>query len=87
VTPDDEQRQARLDQYRSSLKDCAAIPAIKELVAARTKDPTWRTVCPPLVPLSPSRQRNCMPDSTVCQMTRYRNVRNRIDLHRRNPWI
>jgi 4-hydroxy-tetrahydrodipicolinate synthase len=53
VTPEDEQRQSRLDQYRASLQDCAAIAAIKELMAARTKDPTWRTVCPPLVPLSP----------------------------------
>lgn len=48
-----DQRQAQLDQYRASLQDCAAIPAIKELVAARTNDPAWRTVCPPLVPLGP----------------------------------
>jgi 4-hydroxy-tetrahydrodipicolinate synthase len=46
-------RQTQLDQYRASLQDCAAIPAIKELVAAHSKDPTWRMVCPPLVPLSP----------------------------------
>jgi 4-hydroxy-tetrahydrodipicolinate synthase len=51
VTPDDEQRQARLDQYRASLQDCALIPALKELLAARTGDAAWRTVCPPLVAL------------------------------------
>ena len=48
-----DQRQAQLDQYRSSLKDCAAIPALKELMATRTADPAWRTVCPPLVALGP----------------------------------
>ena len=53
VTPDDEQRQARLDQYRASLQDCALIPALKELMAARTGENAWRTVCPPLVALSP----------------------------------
>ncbi|MDX9958920.1 MAG: dihydrodipicolinate synthase family protein [Clostridia bacterium] len=59
IAPDDQsttaadQRQAQLDQYRASLGDCAAIPAIKELVAARTGENSWRTVCPPLVPLSP----------------------------------
>lgn len=51
---DADQRQARLDQYRASLKDCAAIPAIKELVAARTGDSGWRTVCPPLMALGNS---------------------------------
>ena len=51
--PAADQRQTQLDQYRASLQDCAAIPAIKELVAARTGESAWRTVCPPLVPLSP----------------------------------
>jgi 4-hydroxy-tetrahydrodipicolinate synthase len=51
VTPDDEKRQAQLDQYRASLKDCALIPALKELMAARTGDAAWHTVCPPLVAL------------------------------------
>jgi 4-hydroxy-tetrahydrodipicolinate synthase len=51
LTPEDEQRQARLDQYRASLQDCALIPALKELLAARTGESAWRTVCPPLVAL------------------------------------
>jgi 4-hydroxy-tetrahydrodipicolinate synthase len=44
--------QERLDRWRASTRDYAAIPALKAIMATRTGDPAWRTLRPPLVNLS-----------------------------------
>jgi 4-hydroxy-tetrahydrodipicolinate synthase len=44
--------QEKLDRFRTATRDYAAIPALKELMATRTGDATWRNLRPPLVNLS-----------------------------------
>jgi len=46
-----EQLQERLDRYRAATRDYAAIPALKQIMAARTGDRTWLNLRPPLVNL------------------------------------
>ena len=46
------QVQEALNRYREATRDYAAIPALKEIMAARTGDANWRTLRPPLVNLT-----------------------------------
>jgi 4-hydroxy-tetrahydrodipicolinate synthase len=41
-----------LNVPREALREYAPIPALKEILAARTGDPLWRNLRPPLVGLS-----------------------------------
>jgi 4-hydroxy-tetrahydrodipicolinate synthase len=47
-----EQLQEELNVPREALREYAPIPALKEILAVRTGDPTWRNLRPPLVRLS-----------------------------------
>lgn len=44
--------QEDLNQYREATRDYAAIPALKQIMAARTGDAAWLNLRPPLVNLS-----------------------------------
>jgi 4-hydroxy-tetrahydrodipicolinate synthase len=47
-----EQVQEALDRPRAATRDYAPIPALKEIMAARTGDASWRNLRPPLVNLT-----------------------------------
>jgi 4-hydroxy-tetrahydrodipicolinate synthase len=47
-----EQRQREIDAVRAAFDQLPLIAALKEVVARRTGDPSWRAVRPPLVELS-----------------------------------
>ncbi len=47
-----DQVQEALNRHREATRDYAAIPALKEIMAARSGDANWRTLRPPLVNLT-----------------------------------
>jgi 4-hydroxy-tetrahydrodipicolinate synthase len=51
-SPGAEALQADLDAFRGAVERYPVIAALKEIVARHTGDPAWRTVRPPLAPLS-----------------------------------
>jgi 4-hydroxy-tetrahydrodipicolinate synthase len=48
-----EERQREIDAVRSAYEKFPVIPALKETIAQRTGDASWRAVRPPLVELTP----------------------------------
>ena len=51
-----EERQREIDAVRAAFDRFPLIAGLKEALAARTGDPSWRAVRPPLVELTPEQR-------------------------------
>jgi 4-hydroxy-tetrahydrodipicolinate synthase len=66
---DADRQQARLDEIRGVFQKFSMIPALKTAIAHHAGDPSWATVRPPLVPLSPEQAKTLVTELDGKQFT------------------